>query len=145
MKNYLALAVLGLGLVGCTSSERAEVRQESREAADATRQGAAEATNNAAAKRREYSEKTQARLDKIDREMEEERLKAKGRKMTAKQKREYDERMAELDTAKKETKEKWNEFTKATDENWEQFKDGLDRAGDKLETSWNRFVADVKN
>ena len=145
MKNYVAVAVLGLGLVGCTASDRAEVRQESREAADATRARTAEATNEAAAKRREYSERMQARMDKIDREMEEENLKAKGRKMTAAQKREYNERMAELENAKKETKEKWNEFTNATDENWEQFKDGMDRAGDKLETSWNRFVADMKN
>jgi hypothetical protein len=145
MKNYLAVAVLGLGLAGCTTSDRAEVRQESREAADTTRARTAEAKNDAAAKRREYSDRMQARLDKIDREMEEEKLKAKGRKMTAAQKREYNERMAELENLKKETKEKWSEFANATDNNWEQFKDSLDRAGDKLENSWNRFVADIKN
>jgi DNA repair exonuclease SbcCD ATPase subunit len=145
MKQYLTALVLGIGLVGCTSSDRAEVRQESREAGAEARTQTAEAKQQAAAKRREYQERWQTRLDKIDREMDEERAKVKGRKLTAKQRAEYNERMAELDTAKKETRDKWEQVKGATDENWEQFKDALDRAGDKFENGWNRFVADMKS
>ncbi|HYI97000.1 MAG TPA: hypothetical protein VEX68_25885 [Bryobacteraceae bacterium] len=145
MKKYAAVVILGLGLVGCTRSDRAEVRQETGETAEATRARTAEATREASAKRREYQERMEARLDKIDREIEEERLKAKGRKMNAKAKREYNEKMAELDEARRDTRSKWNELKNATDENWEQFKDSLDRAGEKLESGWNRFVADIKD
>jgi hypothetical protein len=87
----------------------------------------------------------QARLDKIEREMEEERLKARSRNMSAKARREYDERMAELEELRKDTRQKWAQMRDATDNNWERFKDDLDRAGDKIESEWNRFVADLKN
>lgn len=145
MKNYLVAFVLGLGLVGCTRSDRAEIKQETREAAEETRARTAEAGREANAKRREYQERMQARLDKIDREMEEERLKAKGRKMNAKARREYNEKMAELENERKEARANWEQLKDATDDKWEQFKDGLDRAADKMENGWNRFVADLKD
>jgi Skp family chaperone for outer membrane proteins len=145
MKQYVTALVLGIGLVGCTASDRAEVRQESKEVGAETRARTAEAKQEAGAKRREYQERWQARLDRIDREMDEERAKVKGRKLTAKQRAEYNKRMAELEKGKKETHEKWEQVKNATDENWEQFKDALDTAGDQLENGWNRFVADMKS
>jgi len=66
MKNCLVVFALGLGLVGCTRSDRAEVRRETRETAEETRARTAEAGRDANEKRREYQEKMQARLDKID-------------------------------------------------------------------------------
>lgn len=145
MKPYIAAFVFGIGLIGCTSGDRAEVRQESREAASEVRARTAEARQDASAARREYQERWQARLDKIDREMDEERAKLKDRKLTAKQRAEYNERVAELDNMKKETREKWNEVKNSTDENWEKFKDGLDKVGDKFENAWNSFITDMKS
>ena len=77
------------------------------------------------AARPDYQSRMEARLDKIDREMDEERAKAKARNMTAKQRREYNERMAELDQEKKDARAKWNDLKASTDDNWEKFKDGL--------------------
>ena len=137
MKNYFAIAVLGVGLVGCTASDRAEVKQETREAGDETR---ARTTDM----RREYETRMQSRLDKIDREMEEEREQAKNRRMNAQQRRDYERRMAEMEETRADARRQWEQFKNSTDENWEQFKDGLDRAGDKLENGWNKFVADMR-
>jgi len=145
MKAYAVTFVLGLGLVGCTSSDRAEVRRDSREAAEETCARTAEIARDANANRREYHEKMQARLDKIAREMDEERAKAKARKMTAKQRREYNERVAELNEAKADTRRNWSELKDATDDNWEKFKDGLDTAANKVEDGWHKFVAELKD
>jgi hypothetical protein len=53
--------------------------------------------------------------------------------------------MAELENAKKETHQNWEQVKNATDDNWEKFKDTMDAAGDKLENGWNRFVADMRS
>lgn len=143
MTKYIMTTILGLSLIGCTRSDRAEVRNDTREAAEQTRARTAEAAREANEKRREYQERMEARLDKIDREMEEERLKA--RKMNAKARREYNERMVELEAAKQDAREKWAGLKASTDDNWEQFKDAMDRAGDRLENGWNRFVAELKD
>ena len=145
MRNYIAALVLSLGLVGCTTSERAEVRKQARDAEEETRARTADTRRDVNAARLDYQNRMEARLDKIDREMDEERAKAKARIMTAKQRRAYNERMAELDQEKKDARAKWNDLKASTDDNWEKFKDGLDRAADKVENGWNKFVADMKS
>jgi uncharacterized membrane protein YhiD involved in acid resistance len=145
MRNYIAALILGLGLVGCTTSERAEVRKQARDAEEETRARTADTRRDVTAARTEYQTRMEARLDKIDREMDEERAKAKARRMTAKQRRAYNERMTELEQEKKDARAKWSDLKTSTDENWEKFKDGLDRAADKVESGWHKFVADLKS
>jgi hypothetical protein len=145
MRNYIAALILGLGLVGCTTSERAEVRKQARDAEEETRARTADTRRDVTAARTEYQNRMEARLDKIDREMDEERAKAKARRMTAKQRRAYNERMTELEQEKKDARAKWSDLKTSTDENWEKFKDGLDRAADKVESGWHKFVADLKS
>jgi hypothetical protein len=145
MRNYIAALLLGLGLAGCTTSERADVRKQAREAEEETRSRVADTRRDATAARIDYQNRMQARLDKIDREMDEERAKAKDRHMTAKQRRQYNARMAELDQEKSDARSKWNDLKASADDNWEKFKDGLDRAADKVESGWNKFVADLKS
>jgi hypothetical protein len=145
MKNYIAAFVLGIGLIGCTTSERADVRKQAKEAEEDTRARTADTRRDATAARIEYQSRMEARLDKIDREMDEERAKAKARHMTAKQRREYNERMAEMEQEKKDARAKWNELKASTDDNWEKFKDSMDRAADKIENGWDKFVASLKS
>jgi hypothetical protein len=145
VKEMLSALVLSIGLVGCGTSERAEVRQESKEAGAETRARAAEAKQDLAEKRKEYEQRWQARLDKLDREMDEERAKANTRNLNAKERAQYDKRMGELERTKKETHAKWNQVKNATDEDWEKLTEALDTAGDQLENGWNRFVADMKS
>jgi hypothetical protein len=87
----------------------------------------------------------QDRLDRIDREMEEERVKAEGRQMSAKARREYNERMTELNSLKQKTREQWNEAKSATKEGWNDFKGQMDNAADALDNAWERFKADLKS
>jgi hypothetical protein len=136
MKRALLALALVAAFTGCSRSDRAEIREETRERGQDT----AEAMND----RRVYQERLEARLDKLDREMEEERVKAKSRRMNAKAQAEYNERMQELDRLKAETREKYSQLKSATAEGWEDFKRGVDNATDELEQSWNRFVADMK-
>jgi len=131
--------------VGCTASDRAEIRKDSREATEGTRARTADSAREASAKRREYQESMQARLDKIDRDIDEERAKAKTRRMTAKQRREYNERISELEQEKKDVRVKWSQMKDATDDNWEKFKDGMDEAVTKVENGWHKFVAELKD
>jgi len=138
MTRYLLTAALALGTIACTSNQRAEVREDTAE----TR---ARATDTWETERTEYSRKMQDRLDRIDREMEEERVKAKTRKMNAKAQREYDEKMREMDQLKAQTREQYNQAKSATKEGWEDFKRGMDTAADKLERGWDSFVADLKS
>jgi TolA-binding protein len=143
MRNYIAAFVLSLGLIGCTSTERADVRKQAQDAAEETRARTADTRRDVNAARLDYQARMEARLDKIDREMDEER--AKARNLTAKQRREYKERMSELEQERKDARDKWSDLKASTDDNWEKFKDGLDRAADKVENGWNKFVADMKS
>ena len=101
MRNYIAALVLSLGLVGCTTSERAEVRKQARDAEESGRR-TADTRRDVSAARLDYQSRMEARLDKIDREMDEERAKAKARDVTAQQRRAYNERMAEFDRGARE-------------------------------------------
>jgi thiamine biosynthesis lipoprotein ApbE len=138
MKRYsLGLAFL-IGLVGCTQADRAEVRDE-------TRARTEDASQRAAEQRREWQADIDRRLDKIDAQMEEEKLKAETRRLNAKAKAEYQEKMAELRQERAEIAQKYNNAKNATDSGWENFKDEVGQAVDKMESGWNRFVADLKD
>ena len=141
MTKHLLIAALAFGTVACTSNQRAEVREEASE----TRARATNKADDWENDRREYSQRMQDRLDRIDREMEEERVKAQGREMSAKARREYNERMSELNNMKRKTREQWNEAKSATKEGWNDFKRTMDDAGDKLDSAWERFKADLKS
>jgi hypothetical protein len=134
MKRYLFAGVLAVSLVGCTSANRQEARNEAEE----TRARATSA-------RDEYSRKMQDRLDRIDREIDEERAKAKARKMNAKAQKAWDNRMDDLQKMRAETREKYNEMKNSTENGWEKFKDGMDTAADKLDRAWDNFKADLKS
>ena len=138
MTRYLLTAALALGTIACTSNQRSEVREETAE----TRARAADTWET---ERNDYSRKMQERLDRIDAQMEEERVKAKARKMNAKARREYDEKMRELDGLKADTRRQYEQAKSATKEGWNDFKSGMDNAADKLERSWDSFVADLKS
>lgn len=134
MKKYLIVLGVSMLLAGCTRSEKSEVRNEAEE----TRARVAE-------ERREYQRKMEERLDRIDREIDEERAKAEGRKMNAKAKREYNERVEELTKLRAETREKYNGLKNSAADGWNSFKSGVDEAVDKLDNSWDRFKADMKS
>jgi uncharacterized protein YpuA (DUF1002 family) len=144
MKTYVAVALLAFGLIGCTTSERADVRKQARDAEVETRARTADTRRDVTAARTDYENRMQKRLNAINSEMEEERVKASTRQMTPKKQKEYNSRMAELDRDSKDARAKWAEMKGSADENWEKFKDDLDRAADKLESGWNKFVADLK-
>jgi uncharacterized protein YpuA (DUF1002 family) len=144
MKSYVAVPVLVLGLVGCTTSERADVRKQARDAEVETRARTADTRRDVTAARTDYENRMQKRLNAINSEMEEERAKAKARQMTPKERKEYNSHIAELERDSKDARAKWAEMKGSADENWEKFKDDLDRAADKLENGWNKFVADLK-
>ena len=138
MTKYLLIASFAFGTIACSRTDRAEVREEAAE----SRSRAADTWEE---ERRAYSQRTQERLDRIDREMEEERAKAKGREMNAKARREYDERMDELTRMKQKTREQWNDAKAATKEGWNDFKRNMDEAADALDRAWERFKADLKS
>ena len=138
MKKYSVGLVLLIGLAGCSSADRAEVRDE-------TRARTEDIAARAAEQRREWQSDIDRRLDKIDAQMEEEKIKAESRRMNAKAKREYQEKMAELRQERAEIATKYNKAKNSADTNWENFKDEIGQAMDKMESGWNRFVADIKN
>lgn len=138
MSKYVLTVFALIGLTGCTRSERAEMREE-------TRARTEDARATADAKRREWEADIDRRLDRIDRAMEEEKLKAGARKMNAKAKREYDERMADMRKLREETREKYVVAKNATADGWDRFKNDMSDATDRLERSWDRFVADIKD
>ena len=138
MTNYLLIVTLAFGTVACSRNQQAEIREE-------TAQTRARSTDDWEADRTEYSRRMQERLDRIDRELEEERVKAQGREMSAKARREYNERISELNTLKRNTREQWNEAKAATKEGWNDFKRSMDNAADKLDNAWERFKADMKS
>ena len=141
MTKYLLIATLAFGTVACTREQRTDMRTDS----EATRARTETAADNWENERREYSRRMQDRMDRIDREMDEERAKAKGREMNAKARREYDERMSELGNLRQETKQQWNKLESATKEGWNDFKRGMDNTADKLDNAWERFKADMKS
>jgi hypothetical protein len=138
MSKYALTIVALIGLTGCTRTERAEMREE-------TRARTEEARAAADAQRREWEADIDRRLARIDRAMEEEKLKAEGRKMDAKAKREYDERMADLRRLREETREKYVSAKNATADGWDRFKNEMGQAMDKMEQSWDGFVADIRD
>jgi hypothetical protein len=137
MTKYILIATLAFGTVACTRNQRADVREEASETRARVDDWQTERTD--------YSRRMQERLDRIDREMEEERVKAEGRQMSAKSRREYNERMDDLNKVKRETREQWNDAKSATKEGWNDFKRGMDNAADKLDNAWERFKADMKS
>ena len=76
MKTYLFAAVLAIALTGCTRSDRSEVKTES-EQMRARTENTADAAN---AKRKDYQDKMEERLDRIDRQIDEEKAKAESEK-----------------------------------------------------------------
>lgn len=143
MTRYLLIATLAFGTIACTRSQQAEVRDEAAEA----RARADKKMDDWEAERREYSRKMEDRLSRLDREIDEARAdaKANSKKMSAKARREYNERIAELESLKKETREKWNDAKAETKDEWNDFKRSMDEAGDKLDNAWERFKADMKS
>jgi hypothetical protein len=138
MKYYFYTGLLALTLTACTSTSKTEARNEVRTDAEQTR---ARTTMT----KDEYQRKLEARLDRIDREMDEERARAEKRKMDAKARREYNERMEDLRKLRADTRSKWDEMKNATADGWEKFKDGVDNSVDRLDRAWDRFKADMKS
>ena len=77
MTKYLLIATLAFGTIACTREQRTDMRTDT----EATRARTETAADNWENERREYSRRMQDRMDRIDREMEEERAKAKGREI----------------------------------------------------------------
>jgi hypothetical protein len=132
MKKALLGVALVFGLVGC-SAERAEVREEGTETRARLEDD-----------RLRYQRDMEARLDRIDEQIEEQRAQMRERRLNAQAQREWNERMSELERARAETREKYNELKNATAEGWNDLKQGVDDAADSLERSWNEFVADAR-
>lgn len=134
MRNYFFAGLLALSLTACSTASRTEARNE-------TEQTKARVDDA----RETYQRKMQDRLDKIDREIDEERAKAEGRKMNAKARKAYNNRMDDLKKVRSETREKYDEVKNAAENGWEKLKDGADTAADKLDRAWDNFKADMKS
>ena len=136
MKTYLFAGLLALSLTACsnTTTTKTEAQRE----AEQTRAR----VDNA---RETYNRKMQDRLDKIDREIDEERAKAEGRKLNAKAKQAYKERMDDLEKLRAETKSQWNDVKNASESSWEKLKDSMDSTADKMDRAWENFKADMKS
>ncbi|MDZ4800927.1 MAG: hypothetical protein SGI92_22440 [Bryobacteraceae bacterium] len=134
MRTYFFAGLLALSLTACSTAPQTEARTET----DQTRAR----VDNA---RESYQKGMQDRLDRVDREIDEERAKAEGRKMNAKAKKAYAARMDDLRKMRTESREKYNEMKNSTENGWERFKDGLDSTADKLDRAWDNFKADMKS
>jgi hypothetical protein len=115
-----------------------------REEGEASRARTGETATNWETEKREYSRSMGERLDRIDRELEQERTRAENGQMSAEARREYNERVSELDNVRREAREQWNKLESATQDAWQDFKGDMDRTANRLDQAWERFRADLR-
>ena len=131
MRNFFALGVLTTFLlVGCANT-REEAGEASREVGAAANQD-----------RIEYQRRMEARLDDMDRKIEE--MKREASQATGAAKQKWDREVAELEDERREARAKYNEMRNSADAQWENFKDGVSNAVDKLEAGYNRTLEAMK-
>ena len=132
MKKAILAVALAFGIVGCTA-ERAGVTEEG-----------TETRARLDTERTQYMRDMEARLDRMDEQIEQRREQMRERKLDAQAQRVYDQRMADLERAQREARAEYEEFKNASAETWQDMKQGMDKAADSLEQSWNSFVTDLK-
>jgi hypothetical protein len=145
MKTFGVLMMLAFALAsGCTREDRADVRRETSEAAKATENAARNAGDEA---RAVWNRDVETRIEKLDREIDEQTANAKAaaRRGKIKSEREYRERVAELKTLREDVRRSLNEAKDATQDKWRDFQAGTDRAIEKLDRAWERFQADMRS
>ena len=141
MKKLILTVTMVAVSIACSSGTRTGAIDETR----ARRTDGAKEIGPVRAKRHEYELQMQARLDKVDREIDEEQQRSKVRHRTAKAEREYKQKMAELKKIRAETRDKFSRAGEIPEDNWEEFKSDMDRAADKVEQAWKDFVAGLKS
>lgn len=145
MKSIGALTLFALALgIGCTRDDRADVRRETNDAARATENAARDAADEA---RTVWNRDIETRMERLDREIDEQTEKAKdaARRGKIKSQREYNERVAELKNLREDARRSYNEAKDATKDNWRDFQAGTNRAIEKLDRAWEKFQADMRS
>ena len=138
MRNLYAIGLLsGLLLVGCSNTKE-EVREEGAKAGDASRDVAAAAKRD----RQEFERKAEARLDDMDRKIDE--MQAKAKNATGNAKVKWDKEVAELEDERRAARAKYNEMKNSADNAWEGFKEDVSKTGDKVEAGYNRLLEKMK-
>ncbi|MBI1897656.1 MAG: hypothetical protein HYZ57_19300 [Acidobacteria bacterium] len=140
MKAYFLAALLIAGTTACTRTDQTRSRTE--EQPRATEETRARTPDDRSA----WERSMQDRMDRLERQIDEVKQKAKDARARGaiKTEREYDERVSELERLRDETKEKYNQAKRATSQTWQRFKDEVEEAANRLENAWDRFMADVR-
>ena len=150
------LAVLCSITAGCsrqdTEKAKVEARQAAREADAGLHKAGQEiksAVNNAhftdadRKRRTEYQDQMQARLDRLDREIDE--LKTRANHATGARKAELERRIADLEQQRADVRSKYSNLKGAADDVWEKMKAGVDQAADKLQEGFEKLKSDLKS
>lgn len=88
----------------------------------------------------EFEGMLEDRLEKLEEEIRE--LKMKAEKLTETAKSEWNEKVAELDAKQKAARDKFDEVAKSTGEAWEKLEEGAKKAWDELEEAVRKARAD---
>lgn len=99
-------------------------------------------TNNSNLSRKEYKEKVQAHLDKLDAQLDE--LVAKGKQAEADAKINYSKGVDELKTQRKAAEKRLQELQDSTDEAWETVQSGFNSAWQELTQSFDKALKQYK-
>lgn len=138
MRNLYATGLLlGVFLVGC-SNTREEAKEAARETGEASRDVSAAANRD----RMEYQRKMEARLDEMDRHIDE--MKAKSKNAAGSAKAKWNREVADLEDERREARAKYDDMKNSADASWESFKDGVEKAADKTESGYNRMLEKMK-
>ncbi len=95
----------------------------------------------------EFQAAAQARMDDLDRQIDE--MEAKASNVSADARAQYDETVANLREERRQMGEKWDAFTNATEDNWQDLKgdiaSGLTAFGRNVDNATDRMAADMRD
>jgi len=131
MKALTFLLALVLSTcVPCSSQQATSARQGNREGETASQQ------------RNQFQEKTQAKLRKLDQEIE--ALNAKAAKQGKEVRKDLDRQMAELERKRQVLQQQLEKFKNSSQEAWRDMKPGIDAAMKDLELAYKRAASHFK-
>jgi len=133
---FLAFVLSGWLLVACGGQKESTAPEQAVTAEDVekeTQEALETATAYTQQQRQEYQERVKAKLDEVEKNMDE--LQARAADLTTEGKAELDQEMQELHKKQEAMKKNLNELREATGTAWDDIKAGMDAAMEDLESA----------